>query len=109
MLWETAVGISRLVSLQTSLRSLWCPVQMLWRKVHERPGAQGRQRRPLREALALLSAKKSPGQKHLSVPAACLYPHLLTKGGSVGLVWGHGELQRTGAGKQVPSEHRDLY
>lgn len=83
-------------------------MQMLQRKVHECPGAQGRQRRPLREVLALLSAKKSPGQKHSSVPAACLYPHLVTTGGSAELVLGHGDLHRTGADKEVHSEHQDL-
>lgn len=67
-----------------------------------------RQRKPSREVLALLSAKKSPGQKHSSVLAAWLYAHLVTRGGSVGLVWGHGELQRTGVGKEVLFEHQDL-
>lgn len=86
------------------------PVQMLQRKVHERPGARGRQRRPSGELLCSSSCQEKPRAETFLCAGCLLYPHLVTGrgGGSAGLVGGHSELQRTGAGKEKLSEHQDL-
>lgn len=52
------------------------------------------QGRPLREVFALLSTEESLGQKHSSVPAACLYPHPVTMGAPRG--WFEGTMSSNG-------------